>query len=121
MISLSSPDVGWPDWVLTTMETTTEETIPTTTTEETTTEETTKVEMTPVWMILCLQLSIAESDNKNNEVTLAIIKDSSPFPYPDDFIELFKAPNETFDGLHDITVVLRDSPEKVLVFDLRKG
>ena len=55
---------------------------------------------------LCLQLVVTESDNKNNEVTLAILNDSSPFPYPDDFIELFKSPNEKVEALHDIAVLL---------------
>lgn len=67
------------------------------------------------------QLRVIESNKNNNEITLAIGKDSSFTLYPDDFIELFKPPNDTFNGLQDITVLLGEYPEGVLIFDLRKA
>jgi hypothetical protein len=72
-------------------------------------------------LLMSPQLRVTESNKNNNEITLAIIKDSSFTPYPDDFIELFKLPNDTFNGLHDISVLLGKFPEEVLIFDLRKA
>lgn len=71
-------------------------------------------------LFMCLQLVVSDDDTKNNEITLAIIKDIEPFPYPNDHIELFKSPNEKSEGFHDITDILKDSPEKVFFFDLRE-
>lgn len=66
--------------------------------------------------LISLQLTVTEVDQQNNELTLAIIKDS----YPTDFIELFKPLNEDFEGLHDIEVLFGGSSEKVVIFDLRE-
>ena len=66
--------------------------------------------------LLSLHLTVTEIDQQNNELTLAIIKDS----YPTDFIELFKPLNDDFEGLHDIKVLLGGSSEKVVIFDLRE-